>query len=78
MSRKEWDKVEVILKRGEANKIFAMQLGPLWGGVNKLPPYARALFAVFAARINADSKSAANLLKQMSASSLHKINYYRC
>src|SRR3990167_7958751 len=26
MSRKEWDKIEVILKRGEANRIFALQL----------------------------------------------------
>lgn len=72
MSRKDWDRVEVVLKRGEANKLFVMQLGPLWGGANRLPPYVRALFAVFAARINSDSKAAANLLTQMSASSLHK------
>ena len=55
MSRKDWDKIEVVLKRGEANKIFAMQLGPLWKGADKLPPHAKALFAVFAARINADT-----------------------
>lgn len=72
MSRKDWDKVEVVLKRGEANKIFSMQLGPLWAGANKLPPHARALFAVFAARINADSQAAMKLLGQIAASSLHK------
>lgn len=72
MSRKEWDKVEVILKRGDANKIFALQLGPLWGGTERLPPHARALFAVFAARINSDSKAALKLLEQLSASSLDR------
>ncbi|VVC76691.1 hypothetical protein AQUSIP_20150 [Aquicella siphonis] len=72
MSRKDWDKIEVVLKRGEANKIFSMQLGPLWAGANRLPPHARALFAVFAARINADSQAAAKLLAQIAASSLSK------
>lgn len=75
MSRKDWDKVEVVLKRGEANKIFALQLGPLWMGPEKLPPYARALFAIFAARINADTKPAMKLLTQLSASSGSKLNY---
>ncbi|RDI48608.1 type IVB secretion system coupling complex protein DotM/IcmP [Aquicella lusitana] len=69
MSRKDWDRVEVVLKRGESNKIFAMQLGQLWKGVERLPPHAKALFAAFAARINADSKGAANLLAQLAASS---------
>jgi|SRR5579885_2148109 intracellular multiplication protein IcmP len=72
MSRKDWGKIEVVLKRGEANKVFALQLGPLWGGSAKLPPYARALFAVFAARINADSQAAAKILAQLSASSKNK------
>lgn len=69
MSRKEWDKIEVILKKGEANKLFALQLGAIWRGTGQLPPYTKALFAVFAARINADSKAAAGLLEQLSASS---------
>ena len=71
MSRKDWDKIDVVLKRGEANRIFALQLGQLWGGLDKLPPYARALFAVFAARINADSKEAANVLARLSASCMN-------
>ncbi len=69
MSRKDWDRIEVVLKRGATNKIFVTQLGPLWMGTEKLPPYARALFAVFAARINADTKAAQKLLKQLSESS---------
>jgi intracellular multiplication protein IcmP len=70
MTRKDWDKVDVLLRRGEANRIFALQLGPLWGGVQRLPPYARALFAVFAARTNADSKDVATILARLSASSI--------
>lgn len=74
MSRKDWDKVDIVLKRGEANKVFALQLGPVWKGVDKLPPYTKALFAAFAARINADSKSAQNLFAQLSASATTKLN----
>lgn len=73
-TRKEWHKVDVALKRGEANKVFAMQLGPMWRGVHKLPPHTRALFAVFAARINADSKAANSLLLQLAATSQQKLN----
>lgn len=72
MTRKDWDKIEVVLKRGEANKVFALQLGPLWKSHEHLPAHVKALFAVFAARINADSKEAAKLLSQFSASSATK------
>lgn len=74
MARKDWDKIEVVLKRGEANKLFALQLGPLWRGVAHLPPHTKALFAVFAARVNADSKAAANLLAQLNRSSGAKLD----
>lgn len=73
MTRQEWDKIEVVLKRGEANKIFALQLGPLFKDVTKLPPHVKALFAVFAARINADSPAAAKIIQQLN-SSLDKLN----
>lgn len=75
MSHKEWNKIEVSLKRGEANKIFAIQLGPLWPSINRVPPHVKALFAVFAARLNGDSKSAADLLAQISRSSAAKLDF---
>lgn len=74
MMRKEWNRIEVTLKRGLSNKVFALQLGPLWQGTQKLSPYARALFACFAARYNSDSKAAEALFKQMSASSVTKLD----
>jgi intracellular multiplication protein IcmP len=75
MSRKEWNRVEVNLKRGPANQIFATQLGALWSGTKRLPPHTRALFAVFAARINNDSEAAASMLRQLAASSTTKLNF---
>lgn len=75
VSKKEWNKIEVKLKRGMANKIFAMQIGPLWQGTDKLPMHIRALFAAFAARYNSDSKSAGELLGRISASSIKKLDF---
>lgn len=74
-TRKDWDRVVVVLRRGKANKLFAMQLGPVWKDVNHLSPHAKALFAAFAARIAADSKGAADLLLRISASSNGKLNF---
>jgi len=73
--RKDWDKVEVKLKRGEANKIFSVQLGPLWRGVEHLPPHAKVLFAAFAARSQGDSKASTELLLKVSASSEVKLDF---
>ena len=42
------------LNRDRSEKLFAMQLGKLWEGSSKLPPYARALFACFAAQTCGD------------------------
>jgi intracellular multiplication protein IcmP len=75
MSRKERAQIEAILKRGAANKLFVVQLGPIWPGINKLPPHVKALFAAFAARINNDSQGAANLFAAMNVSSATKLNF---
>lgn len=74
MARSEWDRIDVVLKRGEATRLFIMQLGPIWRGPDRLPPYARALFAAFAARVNADS-AGSKLLLQLAASSRGKLNF---
>lgn len=73
MARSEWDRMEVILRRGEANRLFVMQLGQLFAGPDRLPPYAKALFAAFAARANAD-KDGVKLLLQLAASSSGSLN----
>src|SRR3990167_2746428 len=45
MTHRERRKVQVVLRRGEANRTFILQLGPLWRGTTILPPYIRGLFA---------------------------------
>jgi intracellular multiplication protein IcmP len=68
-------RIEIVLKRGEANKIFTLQLGERWRGFAKTPLYVQALFAIFAARINADTAEAAKLIKQLNISSTSKLDY---
>ena len=75
MTRKEMNRIEVTLRRGQANKIFSIQLGPAWQGIDKLPMHARALFAVFAARYHSDAKTAEKMLAQLSRSSVTKLDY---
>lgn len=61
-------RVIAVLKRQAATRIFAMQLGELWQGPERLPIYVRALFAIFAARTSHDTDAASNLLHQIAAS----------
>lgn len=75
MSKQEWSRVEVHLRRGEANKLFALQLGPAWEGVDKLTPQAKSLFAIFVARFNADTKAAQECLTKLNISSDTKLDF---
>jgi intracellular multiplication protein IcmP len=60
--------IAVSLLRDRAYQIFAQQLGPLWESVDRLPIHRKALFAIFAARINLDRDGATKMLLQISAS----------
>lgn len=61
-------RVTVKIRRGRANRVFARQLGQPWEGVWKLPPYLRALFAIFAAKVEGDRVPAVALLRQIAGS----------
>ncbi len=74
MVRKDWNKIEVNLRRGRANRLFAMQLGPLWAGVDRLPPHIKALFGIFAARANSDA-TAATMLRQLNLTCTTKLDF---
>ena len=65
--RLEGVKKATLLKK-EALAILKTQLGPLWDNHFELPPYTRALFAVFVARIENDKKMAEDLLEDLSVS----------
>lgn len=69
-------KYSATLKRGAAYRVLSLQLGSRWVGVDALPMHLKALFAIFAMRINGDKKNAENLLDQLSLSSTDgKLNF---
>ncbi|WP_062731109.1 type IVB secretion system coupling complex protein DotM/IcmP [Legionella pneumophila] len=51
------------IRRGDAKRVFTMQLGPYWDGFERCSPQAYALSAVFIARMNRDRDAANNILK---------------
>jgi intracellular multiplication protein IcmP len=64
------------VKKGAAHRLFSLQLGPRWYGYEALPIHLKALFAVFAARLDSDKKSADILLDQIAVSSAgSKLNF---
>lgn len=58
------------VRRGDAKRVFTLQLGPYWDGFAHCPPHARALAAVFIARINRDRESATRILSTLDYGSI--------
>ena len=50
------------VRRGDAKRVFTLQLGPVWNGFEHCPPHARALAAIFMARMNRDKAAAYKIL----------------
>lgn len=71
MLRKDAILVASLIK-SRANQYFIKQLGPRWDGVDKLPMHTKALFAIFVARMAADSEAAHKMLMQIARSSTGK------
>lgn len=53
------------IRRGDAKRVFTLQLGPYWSGFEHCPPHVQALAAVFMSRMNRDRTSASKLLEHM-------------
>ncbi|RAP35940.1 phosphoesterase [Legionella quinlivanii] len=51
------------IRRGDAKRVFTLQLGPYWDSFERCPPHARALAAIFMARMNRD-RGSANLIME--------------
>ncbi|MCP8352369.1 type IVB secretion system coupling complex protein DotM/IcmP [Candidatus Synchoanobacter obligatus] len=56
------------LEKEKAAIVFCAQMGPLWSGLEGLPPYVLALFAIFCAKAENDSEGARSLLRSIAAS----------
>ncbi len=63
------NKLSWVIIPGAAQRIFVLQLGPLWRGLNALPIHVQALMVIFLARAHRDRKVADDLLTQIAASS---------
>ena len=46
------------IRRGDAKRVFTLQLGPYFGGFDSCQPHVKALAAIFMARMNRDRSSA--------------------
>lgn len=64
------DNIRLAINRGEAKRIFTMQLGDYWQGVEVLNIHTQALFAMFAAKMNRDRDGYINLMKQINRSTI--------
>ena len=58
------------VNRARAHRYMVTQMGPQWNGnLANFPPHIIALFAIFAAKANHDTKGAAALMRQIAESS---------
>lgn len=53
------------IRRGDAKRVFTLQLGPYWDNFDRCPPHARALAAIFMARMNRDRGSANMIMETL-------------
>lgn len=64
------------IKKGDAKRVFTMQLGPVWEGWEHCQPHVLALAAIFVARINRDRDNAQKIADELSKSFAQgKVNY---
>jgi intracellular multiplication protein IcmP len=57
------------IRRGDAKRVFTLQLGPYWDGFENCTPQARALGAVFMARMCRDREAATLILATLDKTS---------
>jgi intracellular multiplication protein IcmP len=62
-------KITVSVIKEKAGQAFAMQLGPLWSGVEYLNPHTKALFAAFCARACGHAAQSREFLGSLARSS---------
>lgn len=63
------DEMTASIRRGDAKRIFTLQLGAAWNGFEHCAPHVKALAAVFLARINRDRASATHILETIDKAS---------
>src|SRR3990167_8522140 len=59
------------LRSKEVERLFVLQMGPLWQGAEALPIHVKALLVIFLTRAHRDHDVAEKLLEQISESASH-------
>jgi len=59
---------KATLQRAQATQVFSTQLGPLWSGIDNLPPHTKALFSAFCARVEHETDACRAYLAKLSTS----------
>lgn len=67
-SKAQGPEFKASLDRVRTQRAFAAQLGRTWQGIEAMAPHRRAIFAIFIARGNRDTKTAQALVAQLAAS----------
>lgn len=57
-----------IVKEGLAERLFVLQVGPMWQGVQSLPIHIKALIVIFVSRIQRENKVSDHFISQISHS----------
>src|SRR3990167_2548166 len=58
------------ISHGLAERLFVLQMGPMWDGVERLPLHMKAVLVIFVSRIARDKDVALTLLDQIAKSSV--------
>lgn len=58
------------IRKGDAKRVFTLQLGPYWDGFERAPAHVKALAAIFMARINRDRSAAMTIMETLDKTSI--------
>jgi intracellular multiplication protein IcmP len=67
-SKSQMPEYKVVLDKIRAQRIFSVQLGRAWQGIEAMAPHRRAIFAIFLGRGSRDTKACADLVAQLAIS----------
>lgn len=68
---------KATLIKERAYRVLASQMGPMWQGVNRLPPHTKALFSIFCARIEHQPDEARAYIYELAAEAAKGELHYR-
>lgn len=78
--RAQWrgsENYRATLDKERTYRVLVSQMGPIWQGANRLPPHAKALFAIFCARIEHQPDEARSYIYELAAEAAKGEMHYK-